>query len=473
MISCTDLRVERVRKRYADNPGLVEPLLEFHERSYLIIALLAALNWRLDKGPDDKLPNLVPEAAVISAKSGVIRFLDYLGLERDTDHPLLVVESKRRGSSLPNVVSPITTQSVTFPETIARGLKGEKLSELWPQWLDSLRDYVRSVTSKGNKPPRRVLLTDGCWLVAFIAPEEAFLADGSPDTKKILVVEKLGEVNEIRAGELFEQLEYYKVAQTLPPLAPGEVGFYVRPNDVVSMMHGLRIRYVSSSGAPQVPPTIWVKPVVHLRSTTDSWLRVEGSDPQYLDDVRRDFKDLKRHLEKVEAAASKLAAAVNAALGLQLKPVPLTSHYAREDSFQGLPGVRALGGDEFLICTGDKTHYLMPEPTVPKCPYHDWMRANKRGMATNPGPITVPSSDPRALFFTGQMHHCAHRDVEAAKSAAVTPQNEDRCGPRSAAGWRGAFCEIRGFESHLCCRTCVFEEVCTAAPVFTLPCKRA
>jgi len=33
-----------------------------------------------------------------------------------------------------------------------------------------------------------------------------------------------------------------------------------------------------------------------------------------------------------------------------------------------------------------------------------------------------------------------------------------------------AFCEIWCFEQHLCCRTCVFEEVCAKSEVFRLPC---
>ena len=33
------------------------------------------------------------------------------------------------------------------------------------------------------------------------------------------------------------------------------------------------------------------------------------------------------------------------------------------------------------------------------------------------------------------------------------------------------FCEIGRFEWHLCCRTCAFEEVCTKAEVFHLPCQ--
>jgi hypothetical protein len=34
------------------------------------------------------------------------------------------------------------------------------------------------------------------------------------------------------------------------------------------------------------------------------------------------------------------------------------------------------------------------------------------------------------------------------------------------------FCEIFSFEEYLCCRVCAFEEVCTKAPAFRLPCER-
>jgi hypothetical protein len=126
---------------------------------------------------------------------------------------------------------------------------------------------------------------------------------------------------------------------------------------------------------------------------------------------------------------------------------------------------------ELLVVTGDQTHYLRKEPSVPDCPHHLWAHSNAAGCAANPGPIEKRSVNPRAFFKSGEQHHCAHREVTVAKASQITASNRDRCGRRS--GQEGqAFCEIWRFEEHLCCRTCAFEEVCTEAQVFVLPCQR-
>jgi hypothetical protein len=80
-------------------------------------------------------------------------------------------------------------------------------------------------------------------------------------------------------------------------------------------------------------------------------------------------------------------------------------------------------------------------------------------------------TDSRAFSISGESHHCAHRDVADAKSSQITPKNRDRFGPRSGDDFT-AFCELWRFERHLCCRTCILEDVCTSADVFALPCQR-
>jgi hypothetical protein len=111
------------------------------------------------------------------------------------------------------------------------------------------------------------------------------------------------------------------------------------------------------------------------------------------------------------------------------------------------------------------------EPSVPNCPFHDWAACEGAGVASMSAPVVIRSISPRSFFFSREVHHCAHRDVNSAKASAITSANRDRCGPRSGEAGQ-AFCEIWRFEQHLCCRTCVFEEVCTKADVFRLPCRR-
>ncbi|MEM0235898.1 MAG: hypothetical protein QW628_11315 [Thermofilum sp.] len=330
-------------------------------------ALLAALNWRLDTPPEDGLPNLIPEVPVRSEERGSIRFLDYLGLERETDAPLLIVETKRPSVRLPEAWSP----APTYSEVVARGLVGKPLKEDWNEWLQDLRDYVRSVHARTQNVPRRVVITNGDWLILFLDPSDAFLKakEEKPNPNLILVFENRDDIKK-RSAELFRELEYHRVLGETPPLTPGELLFYLRPGDVNRAMHGLRLRYIEEQRIHQTRPVVTVAPVVFLRSRYGAWFRVEAPPKEYELPHRKD--DLARHLEEVQQAADQLFSEVTQQLGGSLRILSLSEHYDDEDGVAALPGVRKCGRDEFLVVTGDKTHYLLPGPSVPDCPYHDW-----------------------------------------------------------------------------------------------------
>jgi len=233
-------------------------------------------------------------------------------------------------------------------------------------------------------------------------------------------------------------------------------------------MHGLRLRYIEQPGIYQPSPVIKVAPVMFLRSRYRTWIRVETPPKDY--ELPHDGTKLSAHLTEVQKAATKLLCQVNAVLGTQFSPSPLSMHYEDEEAFDPIRGMVECEKDEFFVVTGDKTHYLSPEPSVPHCPHHDWGKSSTVGGASNSGPVLNRSIKPRSFFISTEMHHCAHRDVASAKASQITTENRVRCGSRSGEDSQ-AFCEIWRFETHLCCRTCVFEEVCTKADVFHLPCQ--
>jgi hypothetical protein len=207
--------------------------------------------------------------------------------------------------------------------------------------------------------------------------------------------------------------------------------------------------------------------VIFLRSRYRTWVRVETPPTEY--ELLHDDTKLLAHLAEVQKAATKLLCHVNAVLGTQFSPSPLSKNYEDEEAFDPICGTVECKEDKFFVVTGDKTHYLSPEPSVPQCPHHDWGQSRAVGVASNPGPVLNRSIKPRAFFISTEVHHCTHRDVAAAKASQITAENRVRCGLRSGEDSQ-AFCEIWRFETHLCCRTCVFEEVCTKAEVFHLPC---
>ena len=462
--------LSRIREQYTNEPKkqIIKDFLEFHARTYFVNAFLAALNWRIDLPPTDGLPNLVPEVPLRSKERGSIRFMDYLGFERETDKPLLIVETKRPGAMLPQTMVPASTYS----EIISLGLKGGKLIGEWNNWLATLRDYVNSVYQKTNNFPERVVITNGDWLILFLDPQDAFFKNNKANPNKILVFKDREEIEE-RYPEVFQFLEYHHVQGKVPSLIPSELPFHVAGQKIDRTLHGLRLFYIKQ---PKIydyqGPVVKVAPVIFLRTQYGTWLRVESPSRMY--ELPHRYENLPAHLDEVKQAAHNLLQEVSEQLSTVLQPYPIVKHYDNEDDFEMYPGVRNIKRDElldeFLLVTGDKTHYLLPQPSIRECPYHDWQVCHREGVPSDSGQISSRSVDPRSFFISGELHHCAHRDVHRAKSSPITAENRARCGVRSGQDGQ-AFCEIWRFEQYLCCRTCAFEEVCVKAEVFRLPCE--
>lgn len=464
-------------------PPDFDEALEYHARCYLINGLLAGLNWRLDLSLEDGLPNLFPEIGVRSEASSTRRFLDYLGIERSTNNPLLIVEAKRPNSPLPDLATlpdistrrtrQATVQSAisvtdTGSVVISHGLAGKPLSGDWSQWLQDLRDYVRSVNTSTGKVPKRVVITNGDWLILFLEPAEAFIEGGECDPRSILVFRSSEEILE-GSAILFSKLEHQAVLGEAPVLRPVELPFHLEPSQIHNAMHGLRLRYEQAQAIYQREPMIYVAPVLFLGTHMGAWVRVESSSKQY--SLPHEPGKLPIHLEEVRVGAHSLLAETCEILQSSLATTSLEQHFADSESFDVQNAVVKLPEDEYWIVTGDQTHFLKPEPTVPDCPYHNYAHAHSEGVSAQPGPVVQRSVDPRSFFYSPETHHCAHQNVALAKSQSVTAKNRERCGPRSSRDSE-AFCEIWSFERRLCCRTCVFEPVCTKAQVFHLPCQR-
>lgn len=452
--------------------------LEAHLRVYVVNSFLAALNWRMDVSAADGMPSLAPEVAVRSLEKGTTRFMDYLGIERETGTPLLVVETKRPSAELPRLRDPSNVYAkINHSALVSQGLDGAELVYDWNKWLVDIRDYVRSVQARAGRTPARAVITNGDWFIIFLDPVDSFLDAGTKDAAKIMVVRGSGGWDptvqqvapsemERRYTEVFEHLEYQRVLGKAPLLSPGTVAFNIDGQNVQRVMHGLRLRYEKLRNVHTPSPHISIAPVLFLQSRFGMWLTVDASEAQFELPHRKD--QLVQHLADVAAASTALLAQVNQALGKVIAPTSLASHYADAASFGALPAVRETSVDEYIVATGDQTHYLRATPTVPGCPFHEVSAAFAHGV--QPADVIMTRSlNPRAFFMSGEVHHCAHREAWAAKAAAITPANQAQCGPRSGNVGQ-AFCEIWRVDEYLCCRTCVFEAVCTKAAAFHLPC---
>lgn len=465
-------RLAELREMYAGGGEVGESaLLEAHVRHHLVDPTLEALNWPLALDSSPERSDVAVEMPVRSGERGTVRFLDYFGVDRRTGRPLLIVETKRPDDPQPELVR--KGRRVNGAEAIARGVAGESLRGGWDEWLGTLRDYVRSVFAGAGVPPPRVVITNGGWIAVFLDPASAFLGDGPIDSAQILYCKDRDEVEE-RAAEIFHHLEHQAVLGNCGELLPGGLGLVVAAVDVQTLMHAVRVRYSASRGVYRFRPAITVAPIILLQSRTGAWLYVSG---RWEAELPTDPEKLELHRIEVEEQARGLLQRVNAALGVDFQPAPVTEISRVIGGAENLtgaryPGVREIDPDEYYIITGDHAHFLVADPHTRACPFHDWRESRTAGVASTAAPIELPSFEERSFFTTGSEHHCSHTDVHAAKRAPVTPENLLRTGPRG--GRIGeAFCLLWSLERHLCCRTCVFQPVCVAAEGFRLPCRGA
>lgn len=475
-------RVAAVRAHFTSVPVPpdVDDALEAHKRVYFINRFLEALNWRIHNRSEETF--LVPEAPLRSLQEQTIRFLDYLGIENEGMNPLLLVETKRPRVRLPIRELVMNTDiALPYPTLIAAGLHGKHLGAEWNEYLSTLRDYVRSVKEQSDFTPRRVVITNGDWLILFRNPADTFLEGGQCDPDNIYVYENDKALID-RANELFGFLECDIVREDVAIRAiesARELLFHnICAEDIDRVMYGLRLMYTEQASmyGPE-RPEIRVAPLLFIHTHTEVWFRFEKREDSFVYNVPPATSSLHRHLENVKTAAEKLLEEVNCVVGRTLTPISLMEHYANREAFISLPGVKevTIGSEktrrEYIVLTGSSTHYLLPEPSIRDCPHHFWEQSQRRGMAVDIPVLERGTTQPRCFFPSGQSHHCAHRDVYRIKSSPIEPHNREQCGCRSGRDYE-AFCEIAPFEEHLCCRTCVFEEVCTKARAFYLPCQR-
>lgn len=245
--------INAVRQKYTNNPtGIVSPdvdnLLEAHLRQYFINAFLSALNWQFGVSPNEQLPNLIPEAPIKSKFEGTTRFLDYLGMDRVSGEALLIVETKRPNTFLPIPRNNEVTEEKSIANSISKSLAGKSkvrgVTQEWQEWLKTLSDYVQSVKNQSQNPPKRVVITNGEWLVLFADPEDAFISN-NPTSNNIYVYKDRNCIEEF-AAEIFGLLEYRKVLGQTPALEVGEVTFHINPTLVDALMHGLRLLYIEN-----------------------------------------------------------------------------------------------------------------------------------------------------------------------------------------------------------------------------------
>jgi hypothetical protein len=365
--------IEAIRKQYAVEPEsiklekekLLDNSLEHHTRQYVVDHFLKALNWHFETD----LPNLVAEAPVYSVGEKTTRFLDYLGVDEHGQKALLIVETKRPNSKLPLPKGNRTgkpPRGESYESLISLSLSdNNQLTEEWQDWLKTLRDYSQSIKVGSNQSPKRVIITNGDWLVIFSDPENTFSSQ-SPNQNNIFVYENWSEIEE-KSGEVFRLLEYHEVLGIAPSLSLGEINFHLNPGKLDRAMFGVRLMYLEDPDFYlDSSPRIKVVPIIFIRSINGVWFRVEAQNPNHTQLIPNNSNYLEQHLTEFELLAFDLLNKINEKLETYLICNSLDEHYNDPNLFSELTPITKINNsqcEEFLIVTGKNTHYLLSEST--------------------------------------------------------------------------------------------------------------
>lgn len=463
-------------------------LLEAQFRLTFFDPLLNALNWYTTTAKLGRRETLDYVNTVIEPQSHVTgnqwQYFDYLGFEQQGTSitPLMLFEAKRPSEKLPATnalvragVTKGLSEDEKIVEIIAKALRGAQISGPWKEHVTQLQGYVKAIFSRTNRYPKKVAITNGEWLLIFTQPDKIFSDAPSFTTDHLMLFSSHAKI-ESNLNKIFDELAYINLRETIHEINIGEIGFKSSQFDYA--LRGLYlIRHkkpstVFSGGAAE----IIVSPMVFLHSINGSWSYIRG-DKEF--DMPGNYADLKHHLQSVQQYSDELFQRVEGYMtGGQFQPQTLNHHYGSV-SFEDLKSVIELkerstpSEDHIYLVTGEFHHFILPNPTNSDCltthHYYQWSSCNSCGVANTAVPIVRRDFDLKSFFRADalEMHHCAHQQVTSAKSHQI-PSSSSFKRSRSSGE---AFCEIWPFEQYLCCRTCIFQDVCLSSGVFNLPCQ--
>ena len=427
--------------------------LEHNVRKVFINRLLSALGWALEE-------TVAEEARV---KADTTLFLDYLGVHLDKRIPLLIFEAK--ACDKPFVSASTAAGSRQSPaELIARALnyikQGNGVSPPvigeWIEWLMKLREYVINLKKQSDHVVSRVAISSGQWLVIFTEPGPTFIEQTHDVNPENILAFKADDFVRY-SDDIFGHISYGRLVEDIPsPLRPTQLRAFISGSDVSRVYRALWISWKTSGseGMLDTFPQILVYPVIVIERSDNILLKVADAKRFKVTFVPSDEMDLKAHLETVESKLNLLLDAICDELQQQFVVSELSVFpgfptpplrgsrsslvpYPEQSSKQFISPWQNRAG-EFLLLTGTSYHFLLEHPKVVTCIGHNWSECMAVSLH-NGVPIYSQSVDPKSFYISGSSHHCAHSIIHDRRS--------DNC-----------FVEV--FESFLCCKACIFDQIC-------------
>ena len=440
----------------------VDDMLERRTRRFLIDPMLRALDWN----PDD--PNWVTEEARSFAENSDRLYFDYLGVSRGKT-PVLILEAKGvdAEAARPPWQSDVPGAGMARLISEALGILKAKsrpstVLAQWATWLDDLRTYVRSLSPVHLKTLRRVVITSGRWLIIFADPFAAFIDDGEPEQRNILCFTSAEEIVEQHA-KIYRALARARLTDILPlTLTLGEALQVLQPSAVAEAYRGVVVATRVSGGVRVEYPTRAVYPALVLISGGRAFATVDYN-PMPLEEPR-DAAEMEAFLALLNIKGEAFEQRALTEFGRpDLTPTSVDRYPSsiREpeivELFAAAPGSTAAlieaatplrpqlvyatgerGAEhEYLVITGQARFYKTAIPFFGSyCDCHSFLTARKRGLANKLGSFDRLTN---AFTISNDPQHCENDEIY---------------------GMRSGRCQLGNIESHLCCRACVFHDIC-------------
>lgn len=422
-----------------------DDFLEHTTRRYFLDKLVGALGWTLGSTGD-----MAEEARI---KAETTTYMDYLGVTELDRLPVVIIEAKAWGT--PFIAPKRTAQGrkvehlelllKTVANVRARGQAADSpATAMWHGFIEQVWGYVRDLKEVHGHSVQRVALTSGQWIVVFTDPVKTLLS-GFIDASDFLIVHRDQYVE--RSDELLSLLGRRALVAHRPRmLRPAQLQSYAKGADVAAMFHAIYVRFEASGSAKfQLRPRVITYPALVVQRGDGVLLAVVPDQ----EDLALGKGNLEEHFDGVDAMAAELLRQCCSELSVTMTPSALAR-------FPGFPQRAGRGGiegpmaamiedqpdapDEWLLVTGDRTHYLRRRPLVDPCGFHAWGSCRVIGKAAGASAIGVRSvKDPRTFFTDNEQHHCAHQDV--------IDRREQRC-------------VIAPIDQRVCCQVCTYTDVC-------------
>jgi hypothetical protein len=440
--------------------------LEHVTRRHLIDHMLSALGWDIHRMSLE----MIEEART---RGETTLFIDYLGINPRTRVPRMIFEAKawakpfvkaspigaeQQGQRNTSSDSALLAAAIQHCKSGAPRQRSPVTAE-WTDWISALRDYVVTIHAESGHVVSRVAISTGQWLVVFTDPEVVFIRPGEVPVGAIRVF--IGSQLIESSDEIFELLDRTNLINDIPLyVSPSRLPAFTSAADIAHVFRALWITRHAQGAHFRIRPQLIVNAALVIA-------RRDGAILTVLDDQLQEsvvphvYEELPQHIADVTELADRLLEGTIREIEHPLIPSPASEFPGFDqaalqgdalDPTQPVTLVKPWQPrpDEFLLVLGVDAHFLRLQPEVGPCAFHEWAACHAHQQSQGPTAIMSRSVDPAAFFFSGELHHCAHRLIH------------DR---------RRERCQIRPFEQFLCCRACSLQSFCwNVADLARLPC---